>query len=484
MVLMCCGMIVAIDIGTSSTKVGLVDEQGRIVESYIHSIPLSTSTDLAAEHRLEAIWSTVWEGIATVSRHYRNRIEAISLSTYLHGLGVLDRDYSTVVNIMTHLDRRCYAEQKFIEEYGYELYSRTGCPPIFVFPLCKILRLRRAELLKPFHRLTFVKDYIVYRLSRYHVVDLGVASGTGLFNIHQLKWDSKALEVAGIDESMLPELHEGARIFDYISIGELGLEKIALILGGFDGALQNVGYGVYGERAVLNLGSTAVIRTLIPSPVIDRSPEMRFFTYYAVDGYRTVGGASNNGMIAIEWMKNLTGMDRLVVHEDVMCSDGVFVLPFIAGERYPFRDPNLTLTATGLRLEHGRSHLLKGLIEGIGLTIKYILTALEENGVHIKYLHCGGGGCNEPTLVRIFTNILCKTIAMHRDPRNATVLGATIVALKALGYIPSLADAELESSTVQFYIQPSSELCDAYSMCFREFLSLVKTMQKFQGDTK
>ncbi|MEM2851683.1 MAG: FGGY family carbohydrate kinase [Ignisphaera sp.] len=477
-------MIIAIDVGTSSTKVGLVDERGRIVESYIYSIPLSTSTDLAAEHRLEAIWSAIWESIAMVSRLYRNRIEAVSLSTYLHGLGILDRGYNTVVDIMTHLDRRCYAEQKFIEEYGYELYSRTGCPPIFVFPLCKILWLRRTELLKPFHRLTFVKDYIVYRLSRYHVVDLGVASGTGLFNIHQLKWDSKALEIAGIDESMLPELHEGARIFDYISIGELGLEKVALILGGFDGALQNIGYGVYGERAVLNLGSTAVIRMLTPAPVIDRNPEMRFFTYYAADGYRVVGGASNNGMIAIEWMKSLTGVDKLILCEDVVCKDGVFVLPFIAGERYPFRDPNLTLTATGLRLEHKRDHLFRGLIEGIGFTIKYILTALEENGVDIKYLHCGGGGCNEPTLVRIFTDILCKPIAMHRDPRNATVLGATIVALKALGYIKSLVDAKLESSSIQFYTHPSGELCNVYSTCYRVFISLVKTMQKFQGGAR
>ncbi|MEM4787800.1 MAG: FGGY family carbohydrate kinase, partial [Ignisphaera sp.] len=90
-------MIIAIDVGTSSTKVGLVDERGRIVESYIYSIPLSTSTDLAAEHRLEAIWSAIWESIATVSRLYRNRIEAVSLSTYLHGLGILDRGYNTVV---------------------------------------------------------------------------------------------------------------------------------------------------------------------------------------------------------------------------------------------------------------------------------------------------------------------------------------------------------------------------------------------------
>ncbi len=476
-------MIIAIDIGTSGIKTALVDEQGNIIESYVQGISLSIPTALAAEHTLESIWNIVRDGIEAISKRYRNKIEAISLSTYLHGLGVLDSSYNIVVNVMTHLDRRCYAEQKIIEEYGYELYARTGCPPLFVFPLCKTLWLKKRNLLKSFHRLTFVKDYIVYRLSGYHSIDLGVASGTGFLNIHNLKWDSKALEIAGIDESMLPELHEGTKIFDYISIKGLDLEKIALVLGSFDGALQNIGYSVYGERAVLNLGSTAVVRTLVPYPVIDRSQEMRFFTYYAADGYRAIGGASNNGMTAINWMKSIVGVDRLTVYEGVMCSDGVFVLPFIAGERYPFRDPNLTLTATGLRLEHGQNHLFKGLIEGIGLTIRYIVMALEENGVNIGYLHCGGGGCSDSSIVKFFADILCRPIAIHRDPKNATTLGAVVVALKALGYIESLVNVKLNSADIQSYIYPSNELCDIYGLCLKKFLQLVKVMQNiFRGE--
>ncbi|MCS7111499.1 MAG: FGGY family carbohydrate kinase [Ignisphaera sp.] len=475
-------MIIAVDVGTSSVKVGLVDERGSLVDVYTQSAPLYIPTDLAAEHVLESIWAAVMDGIAAVARRYRNRVAAVSLSTYLHGLGVLDSSFSVVVNVMTHLDRRCRAEQRIVEEQGYELYTRTGCPPLFTFPLCKTLWLRRRNLLKHTHRLTFVKDYIVYRLSGRHAVDLGVASGTGFLNIHQLKWDSKALDLAGIDESMLPELHEGSRVFDYISIRDLGLERVALVLGSFDGALQNIGYGVYGEKAVLNIGSTAVVRTLVPNPVVDRAQEMRFFTYYAAEGHRVVGGASNNGMTAVEWVKSLAGVDRFDVSEDAVCRDGVFVLPFVAGERYPFRDPNLTLTATGLRLEHRREHLFKALIEGVGFTVRSILTALEENGVHIDHLHCGGGGCSDYRIVKIFADVLCKPIAVHRDPRNATILGAALVGRRAMGLTASLTDADSLSREVLTHIYPSNELCAAYSSCIRRFLLLVRTMQSIEGD--
>lgn len=471
-------MIIAVDIGTSSLKVGLVDPSGRIVKSYVQDIPLNMPQSFAAEHSLEFIWGKVREGIEKVSRGYESKVEAVALSSYLHGLGVLDKNFNVVVNIMTHLDKRCFPEQELIEKHGYELYARTGCPPLFVFPLCKARWLRKAGMLRREHRVTFVKDYVTYRLSGLHAIDYGVASGTGLLNIHELKWDSKALEIAELDESMLPELYEGSIILDYITMSDLGLEKVALVLGSFDGALQNIGYSVYENEAVINLGSTAVIRLLSTKYAVDMNPEMRFFTYYAAEGYRAIGGASNNGMIVIDWLKNLLGTGELEVIDRAVCKDGVFVLPFLAGERYPFRDPNLTLTVTGLRLEHRREHVFRGSIEGIGFTLKYILKALEENNVTIGSLHCAGGGCQNRALVQILANVLCKPIAIHRDPRNAVVLGATATALKALGYLKTIREATLEASLVESYVYPSTELCEDYVNCFEKFLHLVKTVKK------
>lgn len=466
-------MIIAVDVGTSSLKIGLVDLKGRVLRSYVHEIPLHIE-NLTAEHDLEFIWKAIKNGIRIVSKGYEGRIEAIALSTYLHGLGVLDKDFSIVVNVMTHLDRRCHSEQGFIEKVGYEIYSRTGCPPIFVFPLCKARWLRKIGMLKTGHRITFVKDYIAYKLSGIHAVDHGVASGTGFLNIHELKWDPKALEIAELDESMLPILYEGSKVFEYVTVKDLGLEKVAVVLSSFDGALQNIGYSIYEDKAVLNLGSTAVVRTLLTECIMDKSSEMRFFTYYAAEGYRVIGGASNNGMMAIDWLRNLLKVEELELHSEAVCREGIYVLPFIAGERYPFRDPNLTLTMIGLRLGHGRAHIFRGLVEGIGFTVKYILKAMDENGVGISSLHCAGGGCSNTLLIQILANIFCKPIALHKDPRNAVILGAIATALKALGYIKSVREASLESSLIETYIYPSAQLCREYDMCFKKFLDLVK----------
>ena len=64
----------------------------------------------------------------------------------------------------THLDTRAGVFQgKFDVCRG--LYERTGCPPIFVYPLTKILWFKEGKGFRDFKRITFVKDYIIYRLS-------------------------------------------------------------------------------------------------------------------------------------------------------------------------------------------------------------------------------------------------------------------------------------------------------------------------------
>lgn len=468
-------MIVSVDVGTSSVKIGLVSNDVKILRSYVSEVPLITETALAAEHDLKLLWDLTLRGIREVVRGYEGSVEAVSLSTYLHGLAILDSEFNVVSNVMTHLDRRPSNMQKFLEEHGSELYKRTGCPPIFVFPTCKALWLRTQGILKSSLKLCFVKDYITYKLAGRHVVDYGVASGTGFLNINNLKWDSLALEISQVSEGMLPELYEGAKVYDYINLRDVGInDKVALVLGSFDGALQNIGYGAFGSEAVLNLGSTAVIRTLLHELVLDKSPEARFFTYYAADGYRAIGGASNNGMVVIEWLKKLLNIESLPLTKNIACKEGVYALPYLIGERYPFRDPNLALTLLGLHLEHGSDYVIRSVIEGIALTVKTILLALEENGIKIDKVHCAGGGCSNIELVETFSNVLCKPIAIHLSPRDAVVLGASGTALRALGYVKSLDHLRDKSNEQPTNMYPTLEKCFTYDYCLKTFSKLVK----------
>lgn len=481
-------MILTVDIGTSSIKVALVDLGGRVLKEVARPVELHMPEFGAAEHDLEAIFRGVTEAIGNVVKGFERNIYAISFGCYLHGIALLSSEMKPATNIFTHLDTRPGVHQDEIAQYGLELYSRTGCPPIFVYPIVKLKWLKAIGLLEKARFISFVKDYVLYKLTGVWVLDYGTASGTGLMNIHSLKWDPLALSVVEIDEKKLPELVEGSKVIDYRTLPELGLERVAIVPGSFDGGLQNVGYGVYGDEGVLNMGSTAVVRVLRRDIVLDKSPEMRFFCYYTADGYKAIGAASNNGMVFLEWVReNLLGASKWdnvveLIKNVPPCSEDVYVMPFITGERFPFRDPYLKLTILGIKMNHGVNHLVKASIEGVGYTLRASLDAMGESGVYVKNLHCGGGGCNLVEAIKIISSITGKPIYVYdnRVARMASTIGAAIVAMRALGHVNDIAKAhsEVVLGARVHYIAPEKPDQVAYERCYKKFLVYVKELVK------
>jgi len=471
-------MFVSVDVGTTSVKVALIDDSGFIIRSYVIENPISHPEPGAAEQSLNYIVKSVLDGLSSVIRGFESRIESITLITYMGALGLLSKDFNVLRDAMIHIDVRGVDEQRELEWLGREIYGRTGCPPLFMYPPYKVLWLRKRNLIPPNSKLTFVKDYIVYRLSGIYAIDYGTASANSFLNIYSLRWDDLILKLTGIDESMLPELIEGAKILEYIRLPEIGLrDKVALILGTHDGPAQNIGYSVYGVDAVVGIGSSLTLRLLTKDIILDKSPKMRFYSYYVVDGYRVIGSPSNNGGIVIDWFKSIVSRDELRNLGRLVCSEGIYVLPFAVNEIFPFRDPNLTFTVLGLRITHNVEHIVQGLYEGLSFILKTAMDAFNENNVGVERIHCAGGGCNNLNLVTTIANVLCKPIILYRDPRNAGVLGGVIIAMKALRYIKTISDIRLKEVKPQITIEPNREYCKDYIECHRQFLKLINTIQ-------
>ncbi len=480
---------ITIDVGTSSIKAGLLDEEGRIIRHVTKTIPLITAPDGRAEHDLELIGREVINIVRRLAEGFEDRVESIVTDTYLHGVALFDRDFSVVHNAMTHLDMRPARYQAVVERERY-IYYETGAPPIFVYALPKILWLRgESGLWSRVERISFVKDYIAYKLTGLWYVDYAVASGSGMFNVKDLRWSSRALEIAGVDESMLPELYEGAKVLDYIPLSRFGLKggKAAFILGTFDGAAQNIGFTVGEPEAVINLGSTAVIRVLTRAPRFDRSDAMRYFVYYAGDNYWAVGGASNNGMTFLEWFRlNVLGnrdWDEVErgMREVEMARD-LYVLPFITGERFPYRDPYLRFTVLGGALQHDWRHIAMAAFESIAFILKAIVSAMKENSITVEKAHISGRGSALDTLASIIATALEIPIVKYNQEvaGNAALLGDLCVALRALSYTKDLIGKKPRTVTesVNTVIRQREDLIDYYRVRYSKFLEVIESIKR------
>jgi len=273
-------------------------------------------------------------------------------------------------------------------------------------------------------------------------------------------------------------------MFRCIGIPILSLVRIvqvALVPSIFDGGVRNSGFSVYKSRAAQNLGSTAVVRLLTKRVILNRDERMGFFAYYTADGYRAIGGTSNKGMIFLEWlreklirsdwgtmMKSLEGLETLTL----------FVLPFVAGKRFPFRDPFPRFAVVGDSPIHDWRHLVLASFEAVSFTLRAILDALKDNGLTIAALHISGGGTAIERLVKTVANVLSTPVVVYSSEvsRYITALGTVVTALRALGYVNDISKVRFESveASWQRVIEPDRRLADYYRSKYEKFLALVR----------
>jgi gluconokinase len=500
-------LVLTIDVGSTNMKGLVINNDGKVVDRQIHEIKLYLEKRFAGHESRELLESFTFM-LNYFGKKYGGSIRAIAVTTYNHSVLLADKDGMPLTRVITHHDTRAAeVEKEFLEKVDpYELYKETGAPPIFVFMPYKLywFMRKKPETFKEARYFLFCKDYLLWKsgLITEPYIDLATASGGGVVNLKKLKYSEKVLNLLGVDENRFPGLWEGGKSFGVIP-PKAGVEygfdpDVEIILATFDGAAQNFGLGLTERDTVLNIGTTGVIRKLSRKVVLDKSLDMRFFTYYAANGLYALGGASNSGGDCLRWFRenfgHLETMAGNIIGEDPYRildleaekappgSEGLIFLPFLTGERFPYRDPNLTAAFLGISRECGRAHFVRSIMEGVGYVIRAICDALSENSISLGEVYLVGGGSKSRIWAQILSDILGIMINVAAGGEDATNYGAAALAFNALG----LADVEEFSSkwvSVKEKVAPIEKNRLAYEENYAAFVELVKLLRSIGRKT-
>jgi gluconokinase len=490
--------VLAVDIGTTNVKAAVVDENGKVLHAASRELTLISPEPGAAEHSPREILAAVEETSKLAARGFE--VDAVALSCYQHGLMVVDSRCEPLTNALTHMDWRAARYVAEVEKRcdPTELYRRTGCPPLFVYALPKILWLKSERPGFAAARFLLVKDFVIAKAVGEPYVDYGNASGSQLFNIRELRWDDLALEVAGLSEEQLAEPVEGSETLCELPGAGAELFSVKpgtpLVPGTFDGAAQNLGLGAEGpEEAVLNLGTTAVVRLLGRTPVLDEKG-MRTFCYYAAAGRWAFGGSTNNGGSVLRWLRDALGGLEVAAAEtlgadpyDLLCaeaerappgSSGLVFIPFMAGERFPFRDPYARGVLLGLRYDHRKPHVVRAFMEGVAMVVRAIAEALADLGFKPARLLGCGGGLRSRLWAAIVASSTRTPVARVRGGEHASNVGAAALAFKALGAVRDLDELGWRAEVADV-VQPDPALAEVYDVLYEKFTEAYRLLAPF-----
>jgi xylulokinase len=155
-------------------------------------------------------------------------------------------------------------------------------------------------------------------------------------------------------------------------------------------------------------------------------------------------------------------------------SDGVFVLPYLLGEKSPIHDPLARGTITGLSLSHGVPHLWRAALEGVGYAFLHHVEVFRELGYPVRRLLASDGGSRSLIWMQIMADIIGMPV-QRLEGHPGSCLGAAWVAAIGTGASTDWAGAR---GMVHYgeTVEPNPAHAAVYAQGYAQFRALYRDL--------
>lgn len=475
-------MMIGVDIGTTNIKAVAVNEAGTPVATAERRTETFAPQPGWSEQDPEVIWQKVLSVMQEVFEHANvtaqgEPMQGLIFSSAMHGLIAVDQQGNPLTQAWLWSDLRAdaIARQLRDSETGQAVYQRTGVPIHPMSPLCKVLWMleHQPEIYRAAYKFLDIKSFVWHRLTGQFAVDVSCGSATGFMNIENNAWDAGALALAGIGVEKLPGLVATTHLAVVKQLPDVeNSSPLQAIIGASDGALANLGSGATAPgQAAVTIGTSAAIRTVSHQPFMD--PAMRTFCYRLDVDRCILGGASNNGTNALEWLRSTVFRSELSPAQFAEQAasvppgaDGLLFLPYLQGERAPLWDATASGAFYGLTSRHSQAYFVRAVMEGVLYNLKLIADALQQH-IPVEVLYASGGFSQNAMWVQMLADVFEMPVVVDERGADASVLGAI-----RLGYQIFAGNGVDVLPDVQT-ISPVQEHLPAHRAAFQQFRQLV-----------
>lgn len=441
--------VLAIDQGTTSSRVIIFDKNGTIINQASREIDMIYIEEDYVEQNAFDIWTTVLTSMAECLYH------AGILPEEIANIGITNQRETTVMwdsrtgvpiyKAIVWQSKQSNDICDELKEKGYEdlFKKKTGLliDPYFSGTKVKWMldHVEGARDLMNQGYLMFgtVDTWLLYKLTghKVHKTDVTNASRTLLFNINTLEWDQELLDILEIDRSILPEVVDSNAHFGDTTeatffgkqvpiTGVLGDQQAALFgqLCFNKGEIKNT-YGT-GCFMLMNTGEklveskTGLLTTIAYS--------MDGTITYALEGSVFVAGSAIQWLRdALKFFNNASDSEAQALH--VKDNYGVYFVPAFVGLGTPYWDSDCRGAIFGLTRGTKMEHITRATLESLAYQTRDILDVMsQESSIELKTLKVDGGASLNNFLMQFQSDIINVDI-IRQDISEITALGAAFI---------------------------------------------------------
>ncbi len=494
--------VIGIDNGTQSTKVIFYDYENRQIvaeESSPHElITLSPEGKDDGTREQKAGWwiEALKSCFSRIPEEIRRSAIGIGVSGQQHGFVPVDNDGEVLASVKLWCDTSTQAECEAITA-GYgggdKLLKDVGNLVLPGYTAGKILWFKNhhPEAYAKMAKILLPHDYLNFYLTGNFTMEPGDASGTGLLNIREGKWEAKLLEILDPDRDLsacLPRLVKPGDTAGRVSAetaSELGIpEGIPVSSGGGDNMMGAIGTGTVKDGFLtMSLGTSGTIYGYSDTPVVD--PEGNLAAFMSSSGGWLPLLCTMNCTVASELMRDLFKRDVKQLNElaekSPEGSGGIITLPFFNGERTP-NLPNgkgCIMGMTGSNVSE--ENILRSAMESAIMGMKLGLDSFRKQGFRPKEVRLIGGGAKSPLWRQIAADVLDLPVKVPVI-EEAAAMGGALQALWVLEKqegsdedISRLADMHVKLDESKTSLPRKKEV-ELYGEIYREYSRYVEAL--------
>lgn len=428
----------AIDVGTSSIRTGLVDEHGDV--RHVHQRALSIRTPQPGEVELDAL--EIGELVLELCGR------TLDDGGPCNAVGITNQRATTIVfDPATGLpvgptlgwqDLRTVIDCLVLQGEGLRLMPNQSATK------AKWLVTHSGRDSKDL-RFATIETWIAWLLSRgaLHITDRSNAGVNGLVSLDVDSWDTQVLGILGLDVAMMP------RIVDTIgthgaALALPGAPMITALVGDQPASLFGqscIASGAkitFGTGAMLNMvrddeGPSAMTRFESGCfPIVARSQDG--VVTWGIEGIVLAAGS------CVEWLRDDLGLITSAVESEALATsvdscDGVSFVPALSGLGTPQWDFGARGGFFGITRGTTRAHLVRAVLEGIAQRGADLVDAAQrETGTTLDEIRVDGGMTANRFFVQCVADFTGLRVAVSTE-REATTRGAGLMALVGAGHL-------------------------------------------------
>lgn len=425
-----------IDQGTTSTRVVLINKDGRISfkeQKKVKLIALDNG-DIRqdANEILESVIFLINNIIKNNNINPKN-IKAIGITNQRETTVIFDKLGKPLEYAISWQSKGTKNITDNWIKKGYEkiVKEKTGLPITPYFSASKIKKLTK-DIKEKDYLIGTIDTFLLYNLSceKSFFTDITNASRTMLFNINNQVWDDELLKLFEINKKHLPKVLPNDSLFGHYKFDNT-LIPITTLIGDQQAALfgnrcfnkgdLKVTYGT-GAFLLVNTGNKPIspnnnLITTIAYKINNK-------TYYACEGSVFCAGA------AIEWLRDINVLSDVKKIDEMANSSNdetLIFVPTFVGLSAPRWNEDVKGAILGIKRSTTKCDIIKATLNGISYEINDIITSLNKSNIKITSLRADGGVSVNKYLMQRQADISNLTVYSSKE-HEITALGAGYLA--------------------------------------------------------